>query len=736
MAEFFTKLIPEIARVFYEASPFVLLGFAIAGLLHEFLPTDLIARHLGREDPRSVATAALFGAPIPLCSCGVLPAAAALRKKGAGRAPTMAFLVSTPETGVDSIALTYGLLGGIMAIVRPIVAVVTAFVAGLLSLVLPGRDAPVDDVAEGELPFHAHEQDVAPGPEGDGERSEADAPDGSVPGFSLRLRRATHYAFVTLLDDLAFWLLIGLVSTGILSAALPDGFFSTALGLDRGLLPMLLVIVAGIPLYLCASASTPVAAALVTKGLSPGAALVFLLVGPATNAATVAVVGRLLGRRQLRIYLASIIGVALVAGLALDAVAADAVRSAAYGARGERDPQLLAVLKVLATFAFVVLLGISAQRTRFREGIHDVRDQLARFRGAARAFEPRRLLRPRVLAAAALLLLAALLPSTLLVVEPGQLGIVQRFGRVVARDLEPGLHLHWPAPIGRGIAVDVDEIRQVDVGLSPIFGAAPKVSTDSYYITADVNLIDVRAVVQYRVSDAVRFALGVEKSDALVQSLARRELVRITTGTPIDTLYTTARRSTEESFRSALARRVDALAIGIQILDARLLDVHAPASVHDAFRDVASSLEDREREIHEGSAYAAETTAKAKGESAAVTEQAHADAVRARSVAKGATAAFVGISAVHDRYPRITETRLYLETLERSLAAPHKYVNGASRSGGELDLWIGARQATRVELPAAGNASRPPGKSPALPPPLVTPKKFTSPQRFVSPEKP
>ncbi len=270
MMDFLASLIPETARIFYEGSFYILLGFAIAGLLHEFLPTDLIARHLGREDPRSVATAALFGAPIPLCSCGVLPAAAALRQKGAGRSPTMAFLISTPETGVDSIALTYGLLGGVMAIVRPVVAVVTALVAGLVSMVLPGDNKGVDDETLRDLQLHDHDHDAADPNASLNKKGLSRARwRSSPPPLKQRLRRAIHYGFVTLIDDLAFWLLVGILVTGVLSAALPDDFFSAALGLDWGLLPMVLVILAGIPLYLCASASTPIAAALVAMGLAP-----------------------------------------------------------------------------------------------------------------------------------------------------------------------------------------------------------------------------------------------------------------------------------------------------------------------------------------------------------------------------------------------------------------------------------------------------------------------------------
>ncbi|MGH0028524.1 MAG: SO_0444 family Cu/Zn efflux transporter, partial [Myxococcota bacterium] len=660
-----SNLIVETARVFYEGSLYILLGFAIAGLLHEFLPTRWISRLIGQESPRAVLTAALFGAPIPLCSCGVLPAAAELRKKGAGRAPTMSFLVSTPETGVDSIALTYGLFGGVMAVVRPVAAVLTALVAGLLSMLVPGREEPVDDAALEDLPLHDHDHDGEEHAmaEKASRRSSAKGRRGRPrpwwEGTGDRLQRATRYGFVTLLDDLSFWLTVGLLLTGVLSAALPDDFFSTALGLDGGLLPMLVVMLAGVPLYLCASASTPVAAALVAKGLSPGAALVFLLVGPATNAATIAVVGRLLGRRQLRIYLGSIVGVSLLAGLLLDALAGDLVRSAALDARASQDPGLLAALKLLAAAGFAWLLVMSAVRTRFREGIREAREQGTHLRAAVGRMRWRDLLRPPVLGSASLLLALLWLPGAFLTVDPGQRGVVQRFGRVVAADLEPGLHLHWPPPIGRGSVVDVARIREVQIGDRDSTRAA-------YFVTADENLIDVRGIVQYRVDDPVRFAFGLEGADALVEHLGQRELLRIVAATPIDTLYTTQRASAERSLRQALEARLDALSVGVEVVDARLLDVHAPASIHGSFRDVASALEDRERTIHEAHAYAAGRVASADGESAELLERARATRVRARELASGSTASFRALSEVHRAEPAATETRLYLEALERS----------------------------------------------------------------------
>jgi uncharacterized membrane protein YraQ (UPF0718 family)/ABC-type Zn uptake system ZnuABC Zn-binding protein ZnuA len=373
MAELLANVGTETARVFYEASLYVLIGFLAAGLLHEYLPTDMIARHLGRDDARAVVLAALFGAPIPLCSCGVLPAAAALRKKGASRSSLLSFLVSTPETGVDSVALTYGLLGPVMAVVRPLVAILTALVAGFVSMTL--REERIEGAVETMAPAHGQDEPQA----------------ASIRGLvgAARVRRVLAYGFGTLLDEISFWFVVGVGLTGLLGALLPDDFFSDVLGWEEGgLVPMLLMMMAAIPLYLCASASTPIAAALMAKGLSAGTALVFLLVGPATNAATIAVVGRLVGHRRLGVYLASIALVSLGAGLLLDAIGGDAVRASALtGPAGDHGG--LATVKLVAAVAFGILLALSFWRTRFKEGLADARDQLLRLtmhKGAILAF--------------------------------------------------------------------------------------------------------------------------------------------------------------------------------------------------------------------------------------------------------------------------------------------------------------------------------------------------------------
>ncbi|NTV67185.1 MAG: permease, partial [Chlorobaculum sp.] len=114
-----------------DAAPFVLLGFFVAGLFKAFMSDDFIGTHLGGNGIGSILKASAIGVPIPLCSCGVLPAAAGLRKQGAGKGPVASFLISTPETGVDSIAISWALLDPVMTVVRPVAGFLTAVAAGV-----------------------------------------------------------------------------------------------------------------------------------------------------------------------------------------------------------------------------------------------------------------------------------------------------------------------------------------------------------------------------------------------------------------------------------------------------------------------------------------------------------------------------------------------------------------------------------------------------------------------------
>lgn len=273
-----------------EMAPYLLLGFLIAGLLHAFVPRRLYTHYLARNDFRSVVLAALFGVPLPLCSCGVIPTAMSMRREGASRAATVSFLIATPQTGVDSIAATASLMGLPFALLRPLAALVTALGGGALvgALTREDRDEVVADSEATETPK----------------------------SFGERCRIALAYGFGQMMQDIGRWLVVGLLIAGAITVLVPDGFFAAFS--DRPLLNMLLVLVLSAPMYLCATGSVPIAAALLLKGLSPGAAFVLLMAGPATNMAAILVIGKVLGRRSLTLYLLSIIGGALLFGLGID----------------------------------------------------------------------------------------------------------------------------------------------------------------------------------------------------------------------------------------------------------------------------------------------------------------------------------------------------------------------------------------------------------------------------------
>lgn len=284
--------------VMVDASPYVLLGFFVAGLLKGFVPDELMARHFGKRTFSSIIKAALAGVPLPLCSCGVLPAALGLRKQGASKGATTAFMISTPETGVDSMAVTYALIDPIMTVIRPVAAFFTAIFAGWLVNASDAGEKPVSR----DLPMAP----IACACD-DGEQED---------GTWRRFHNGMHFAFGEMIGDIGKWFLVGVVIAGAISALIPEGFIEQSVG--HGLLSLFVMLAVGLPLYVCATASTPIAASLLLKGLSPGAALVFLLAGPATNGATLTVMFKVLGRRAASMYLVAIAVGSLVLGWLVD----------------------------------------------------------------------------------------------------------------------------------------------------------------------------------------------------------------------------------------------------------------------------------------------------------------------------------------------------------------------------------------------------------------------------------
>ena len=294
-------------QFFYESAVYMLFGFFIAGILYVFIKPETVGRYLGKGRVRPVLLAALAGIPIPLCSCGVLPAAAGLKRQGANNGATMSFLISTPESGIDSIPLTFALLDPIIAIIRPIAAFITAIVTGLFENVLLPSKSSSDNIPEV----------VCSGSGGCCGITVLESQAGPVKKpFIGKIVAGLKFAFVDLLGDIGKWFLLGIILAGIITYMIPDSLFESYL--HNNFTAMLVMLVAGIPMYVCATASTPIAAALVLKGLNPGAALVFLLAGPATNMASISMISSLFGKKSLLIYLSSIAICSIVLGFFTD----------------------------------------------------------------------------------------------------------------------------------------------------------------------------------------------------------------------------------------------------------------------------------------------------------------------------------------------------------------------------------------------------------------------------------
>lgn len=294
----------QIIAIINEMSPYLLLGFLLAGLMHAFVPGRLYSRYLSAPSFGSVVRAALLGIPLPLCSCGVIPTAMSLRREGASRGATTSFLVATPQTGVDSIVATWSLMGLPFAIVRPIAALATALFGGVMVNTFDGADDRASTTSSPSV--NAEEGHCGCGCS-DG---------GHATSFAGRIGEALHYAFVDMMADIGKWLVIGLVVAALITVFVPTSFFSVFA--DSSLLSMLLVLCLAVPMYLCATGSIPIAVALMLKGLTPGAGLVMLMAGPASNVASILVIRKVLGARTQLIYLASIIIGAVAFGLAID----------------------------------------------------------------------------------------------------------------------------------------------------------------------------------------------------------------------------------------------------------------------------------------------------------------------------------------------------------------------------------------------------------------------------------
>ena len=290
--EFIKEIAVTVFSIFNAMSFYLLLGFLFAGILHVLVPQHLFSKYLSKNNWTSVVYATLFGIPLPLCSCGVIPTAMALYKEGASTGAVISFLIATPQTGVDSIIATYSLLGLPFAIIRPIVALCTALFAGLVTNVFTSAN---------KLPSNNKQANV---------RQEKNL------SLAQKIKEIFRYGYVEMMEDIGKMLMFGLLIAGLITYFVPDNFFMI-FG-NNTILTMLLVLLVAVPMYVCATGSIPIAIALMLKGMSPGTALVLLMAGPAANMASMLVIGKVLGKKTFVLYLTTLIIGAIGSGLIID----------------------------------------------------------------------------------------------------------------------------------------------------------------------------------------------------------------------------------------------------------------------------------------------------------------------------------------------------------------------------------------------------------------------------------
>lgn len=311
------NLLNNFISVFIASAPWLMLGLLVAGLMKALVPTELLSRHLGKSNYSAAIKAALLGAPLPLCSCGVIPAAMGLRRSGASKAATTSFLISTPETGVDSISITYAMLGPFMAIIRPIAAIVSAIAAGVWVSIYEQHEQTKSSCCSSKSEPETTSccsSKSKPEPEttsccsssSSKEETSCCSSKAIAPTNSIikQLIAGVRFTFVDLIRDISLWLLIGLGLAAVIKTFVP---IETLTAWGDGLLAFIVMAAIGVPMYICATASTPIAAGLLFSGVSPGAILVFMLVGPATNIATIGLVKKELGNHALTAYLSSVV---------------------------------------------------------------------------------------------------------------------------------------------------------------------------------------------------------------------------------------------------------------------------------------------------------------------------------------------------------------------------------------------------------------------------------------------
>ena len=740
---------------FLLLAPMLLLGLFLSGLIHVFISRQAVLRWLRHESLKSVTTAAAVGVPIPLCSCSVVPVVAEMRRKGASRSSCMSFLITAPETGADSILVTNAFFGPLVAIVRPIISFITAVFAGIfcIGMIRDGRDdkaAAAENNGGGhdhghDHHHHGHDHDhdhshknLFPGSEDCyvsfsqlkqmtvnwfrrsaaalgrwkaatwlrpdfyyAERkaattaspdAESGSRDESEPDLRSVVRHVLRYGFVEIADDILFALLVGIALGGVLYLAIPSEMMANDYARWISYPVMVLV---GIPLYICASASTPIAAALVAKGFSPGAALIFLMTGPATNTGTIAIMLAQFGARFASVYVGSVIAVTVVLGILVDSLLLLSGISIAVNLGASESPAILALqyggaLGLLALIVWRFRAG--ALKSGYQELVSNVGpltrpwrrgwNRLTRGRPLAGTVSPATPM-GRMLYA---LILVGIILSGFTVVPPQSVGYGKVFGRVVWRDLPPGLYWLGPPPV---VQVDKWPVREIKSFRSAVNGE---------FVSGDLNVALIGLDVQFRVSDAYLYHYQTNDAEAILRGVVLDRLRQFVGARRLEDMFVTQRAALEDYIAAGFpygghSEPPDADAVHEEVLQAvdivkvSLRNIRPAAETVAAFRDVSSAQEDRERVIVNAQSFMGRLVPQAHGNAFYEVRQAHGDAYAREIAADAQSEALTTISATVRTAPDVLRTMLWREKLESALSGNAKIIVPNEDSLEKVALW-------------------------------------------------
>ncbi len=750
---------------FILLAPMLLLGLFLSGVIHVFISREAILRWLRDDSLKSVSTSAAVGVPMPLCSCSVVPVVAEMRRKGASRSACMSFLITAPETGADSILVTNAFFGPVVAIARPVISFITAVVAGIFCIGSIRDDSDEKGTAGHEC--HEHDDDhschahhdhdhgthepMVPGqdncyislsqfrdtfvnwfrkiskmfsekrivswvkPEfyrdmlsGDensekpvsGPPDEAATADNQNLDFKRITKHILHYGFVDIADDILFSLLVGIFLGALLFLIIPGDLASNEYTRWAAYPVMVLL---GVPLYICASASTPIAAALVAKGFSPGAALVFLMTGPATNTATIAIIAGQFGSRFTSIYVGSVIVVTVLIGIATDMLLLAIGMTIPVTLQVSSSPTILFLqwTSAIALFALIVW--------RFRAGAmkSGYEDIMSNLRPLAKHF--RRFWRwsagegglgsSRGIGMLCVVALALLLSSGFTTVHPGTVGYGRLFGQVYWKDLEPGLHYLAPWPF---VKVDKWPVREVK---------SIAATSGEEYMSGDLNLFSLDLDVQYRVKDPYVYHYGVTNAESVIENFVKEEIRDFASSREMDQLFNVERKPLEETISGLFEgkRRFaadSAVFDSVELIKVNLLSVAPLPETFGAFREVSNAQDDKERTIVNSHRFLVAVASQVHGNAYYEVKQAEGKAYSKEKIAAAEASAIRRVAEAVRSAPTVLRNMLWREKLETALSDKPKIIVPDEEVLDRVALWKKKPSESGAEGPQYHNPER------------------------------